>query len=133
MPKYAIVSTVTKKMQTCATMWMVIGIFQILVGLVGLLFCVGFTSILVGIWNIVQSNRQLKNAKYFKQNPVGIHSYYQANKTIIVVFIFINLFFGSVFGIIGSIYELTICSFVETHKNEFLQIEQQVARNTPMN
>lgn len=126
MSGYTIVNTVTKKMQTCATIWMIIGIFQILVGLVGLLFCVGFTSIIVGIWNVVQSNRQLKNAKYFIQTPVGIHSYYQANKTMIVVFVFINLFFGSVFGIIGSIYELTICSFVETHKNELMEVEQDV-------
>ena len=113
--------TAVKKMETSAVIWMIIGIFQIMLGLPELCVGYGITSIAIGVWNIVQSNKEKNNAQYFRNNPGSLISYYENQTAMIIVFLFLNLFFGSIIGVIGSIYELTIQSYVKTHKEEILK------------
>ncbi len=119
----AVVSSITRKMRTSSTIWMIIGILQIITGV--LTFCLGYgiLALCLGIWNVVQSNTKRKNAARFDQNPTGIVNYFESNGTMLVVFFFLNLFLGALFGVIGSIYDLTVQSSALSHRNELLQAE----------
>lgn len=119
----AVVSSITGKMRTSSTIWMIIGILQIITGV--LTFCLGYgiLALCLGIWNVVQSNTKRKNAARFDQNPTGIVNYFEANGTMLVVFLFLNLFLGALFGVIGSIYDLTVRSSALSQRNELLRAE----------
>ena len=68
--------TLTSKLRTSANIWTAIGIYQIFMGIILLIFGYGVLSLILGIWNIVQSSKARKNAAYFQSNPVGIVSFF---------------------------------------------------------
>ncbi len=118
-----LVSRITGRLRTCATIWLVIGIIQICVGLP--LICVGYgiLPVALGIWNIVQSNKKKNLAIYFNQNPVGIVNYFDNEGTMLIVFLIINLFAGAIIGVVASIYELIVRNDALSYRRELLDIE----------
>lgn len=117
-----LVASITSRMRTCATIWKVIGIIQIICGACTLIFGYGVVALFLGIWNVVQSSKLRKSAAYFDQTPVGIVNFFESRGTIIIVFLVLNLL-GSLLGVVGSIYELILRSDVMSHRNELFQIE----------
>ena len=77
--------TLTSKLRTSANIWTAIGIYQIFMGIILLIFGYGVLSLILGIWNIVQSSKARKNAAYFQSNPVGIVSFFEAGKSSTII------------------------------------------------
>ena len=122
--------TLISKMKTSSGIWIGIGIYQLVVGAFTLMLGYGVMSIILGIWNIVQSSKQKKTRLSFAQNPVGIVSYFEKNKTSTIVFVFLNLFFGAFLGVVGSVYDLTVNSYALNNRDTFRRIEVW-AKNRP--
>lgn len=101
------------KMDTSATIWMILGILQIIIGVCTLCIVYGIAPLGLGIWNVINSNTMRNNITVFRQDPSRIYPHFQSQKAVTIVFLVINLFFGGILGVIGSIYDLTIHSYVE--------------------
>lgn len=119
----AALQQVTKRMQSSGTFWLLIGIYQLIVGVVTLFVGYGIFPIAVGIWNLINSSKQKKMAAEYAENPIGIVAAYESSKTMTIVFIFVNLFLGAGLGVLGSIYDLTTCNYVTSHKDAFSALE----------
>lgn len=117
--------TLTSKLRTSANIWTAIGIYQIVVGLMLLIFGYGLLSLILGIWNIVQSSKARKNAAYFQANPVGIVSFFEAGRTSTIIGVIINLVFGAIFGVIGSVYDLSVNNYVLSHRDAFAALKRR--------
>ena len=117
--------TLTSKLRTSANIWTAIGIYQIFMGIILLIFGYGVLSLILGIWNIVQSSKARKNAAYFQSNPVGIVSFFEAGKSSTIIGVIVNLVFGAIFGVIGSIYDLSIDNYVLSHRDAFAALERR--------
>lgn len=128
-PAKEAVQTVVKKMRTSATLWTVIGICQLISGLCTICFGYGVAPIILGIYNLVQSSRERKNAAKFEKEPVGIVSYFESRGMLVVVFLFLNFFAGAFFGVIGSIYDMTVRSKALSLRTQLLDAENMY-RNT---
>ncbi len=112
-----IVHTATRKMRTSSTIWMIIAIMQLVCGVPLMCMGYGFVTVFLGVWNIVQSSKQRKLAKAYDINPAGMVYYFQNQGTIIVVFLVLNIIFGALFGIIGSIYDLCMRNYIVQNRN----------------
>ncbi len=114
----AVLQTALHKLNVSATIWLIIGIYQIVVGIP--LACVGYglLTLGLGIWNLVQVNTMKKNITFFQQNPHELVPYYEGESTKIIIFLFLNLFLGAFFGVIASIYELTTKNYILNHRHE---------------
>ena len=112
-----IVHTATRKMRTSSTIWMIIAIMQRVCGVPLMCMGYGFVTVFLGVWNIVQSSKLRKLAKAYDFNPAGMVYYFQNQGTIIVVFLVLNIIFGALFGIIGSIYDLCMRNYIVQNRN----------------
>ena len=107
--------------QTAGLIWIIIGILQILAFIPFLfLFGYGLALLFVGIWNIIQSRRRLAFTKVIMSRAPGVVAAYKENLGMIILFIFINLFFGGVIGVIGCFYDLYVRSQVLKSKDIFV-------------
>ena len=118
-------TTLAGKIRTSCTIWTVIGIYQIVIGVFLLFFGYGLLSLILGIWNLVQSSKNRKTAAAFLTNPVGIVDYYESSKSSTIIGIIINLVFGAVFGVFGSLYELSVDNYVLSHRDAFKALENR--------
>ena len=121
-----VVYTIGKNMKISATTWLIIGIFQIMVGIPELFVGYGVACIGLGIWNIVQSTNERKLANRFLQYPVGIYDYYYGQNQSIILALVINLIFGSVIGVIGAFVEMSIRNYVIAHRDELMVVEASI-------
>lgn len=126
----AIVATLTGKWRTSATIWTIIGVFQIISGLFTILFAIGIAPLALGIWNIVQANKMRTAANRFTANPAGILRYADASNNGVLELI-INFIFGAFFGIIGAIFDISTENYAKAHRQELWQAEQ-MAMGRPM-
>ena len=113
-----VVTTVLKKMETSCTIWMVISILQIIIGIGTLCVGYGIFTLALGIWNITQTSKERKNKEYFKDHPEEIYPYFEPREGALIATLLLNLFLGAVIGCICMAYELSIRSYVIKHKNE---------------
>lgn len=107
--------TVLQKINTSYTIWLVIGIFQILIGLCGTI-----TPLFVGIWNIIGAISRKKMIEQYRKNPDGLVKTVKGWESSIILFIFLNLIFGGLIGVAGGIYDYTIVRYVEQHERELV-------------
>ncbi len=104
---------------TAATViWLIIGIMQIFIGILTLVFGYGFGVLFCAGWNIVNSARQFGFIKKMKKHEMSIVSYADANFTIAVIFIFINLIFGGLIGVVASVADVIALNNIRSHRNE---------------
>ena len=108
------------KMQVSYTLWMIVSITMIVVGVCTLCFGYGLCPIALGIWNIIQCQREKKNIAYFRQHPEGMVEYFDNQQTSLIIALFLNIFLGAVIGAIGIIYDMITRSYVMEHKHELL-------------
>ncbi len=114
----AVLDTAVRKIRTGATIWKTIGIFQIIIGTMLIIIGYGFLTIIIGIWNLVQAGRTRKNADYFQTDHSNIVNYYESQTVMLIVFAVLNLIFGGIFGVIGSIYDLSVRGYILAHRKE---------------
>ena len=96
---------------------MIIGIMQLVFGVPLMCMGYGFVMVFLGVWNIVQSSKQRKLANVYDVNPAGMVYYFQNHGTILVVFLVLNILFGALFGMIGSIYDLCMRNYIVQNRN----------------
>ena len=119
----SVVSTLTGKWRTSATIWTVIGVCQIISGLFTLLLAIGIAPLALGIWNIVQASKLRNAARQFQANPAGILRYADSNSNGVLELI-INFIFGAFFGIIGAIFDISSENYAKAHRQELWEAEQ---------
>lgn len=108
--------TVLDKLNTSYTIWLVVGICQIVFGFWYV------TPIFFGIWNIIAANNRKKLIQQYKQSPAGLVDNVKSWKDSQIVFIILNAIFGALIGIAGGIYDYTISGYVEQHEQELRQM-----------
>ncbi len=114
-------SKAISKMRSSATLWTVVAILQIIFGIIEIIAAgYGVVVIIVAIWNLKQSSNLRNNANYFSTNPQGLARQYSGGAGNYVLFFFINLFLGSVIGIIGCIYDWSVYNYIHQHRYELL-------------
>lgn len=115
--------TIANLVVASAVIWLVISIFQILVGLVLLVFGVGIVTLGCGCWNIYACIRNFKHANYVRtcSDPyqgVLIVKAYEDSWGSILLCLLINLFLGGGIGVVGAIYDFILRGYVLKHKSE---------------
>ena len=123
------VDTLAQKMRSLSTAWLVIGIIQIITGAISLCVVVGIAPLAMGIYNVVQSTNIRKQAESFQQWPVGIVKYFESRESAVIVILILNIFFGLLFGIIGSILEFTTKGYAMDHREELHMAEEMANRS----
>ena len=120
-------------MRSLSTAWLVIGIIQIVIGAISLCAIFGIAPLAMGIYNVVQSSKIRKQAESFQQWPVGIIKYFEGRETSVIVVLILNIFFGLLFGIVGSILEFTTKGYAMDHREELHMAEEMANRSAQMN
>lgn len=115
-----IVRRIARMEVTGGVIWIIIGVLQIC-GFVPflVLFGYGFALLFVGIWNIYWAVRRFTVARIIESRAPGIPAAYEQHLSMIVLFIFINLFLGGVIGVFGCFYDLYVRSQVLRHREVF--------------
>ena len=113
----AVTGKIANMVTASAVIWICIAIYQILVGLLFLIFGVGITTIACGCWNIYACINNFKHASYVRNcnNPYdgqAIVAAYDKALTSNITFLFINLFLGGGLGVIGVIFDMILRSYV---------------------
>lgn len=113
----AVTGKIANMVTASAVIWICIAIYQILVGLVFLIFGVGITTIACGCWNIYACINNFKHASFVRNcnNPYdgqAIVASYDKALTSNIIFLFINLFLGGGLGVIGVIFDMILRSYV---------------------
>ena len=110
-----LLTKLSERVKISAVIWLVIGILQILSGV----------FILVGAWNIYVAIKNMQYSKNILTNPVGIVAG-QESMTFHIIGLVINLVFGAIIGVGGSLYDLfCVRALVMDNKNAFLELEQR--------
>jgi hypothetical protein len=116
----AIVSRIARMEVTAGVIWIIIGVLQICAFVPFLfLFGYGFALLFVGIWNIYWAIRRFSISKIIESRAPGIPAAYEQHLSMIILFIFINLFLGGVIGVFGCFYDLYVRSQVLQHREVF--------------
>lgn len=105
-------NTILHKLNTSYTLWMIVGICQIVFGFWYV------TPIFFGAWNIYCAVNRKKLAEHFRQDPTGLAQTAKSWKDNIVVFIILNAVFGALIGVIGCAYDYSIASYAQQHEAE---------------
>lgn len=107
----------SRRVQTNGAIWLLIALYQILVGIPLAAVGYGFVMIACGIWNMAQCIKDFRFAKVILAcdnagQARSIVSTIDQSKNSTVLFLFLNLFLGGVLGVIGCIYWLALRSKV---------------------
>ena len=105
------------RVQANAVVWLLIALYQIIVGIPLAFVGYGVAMIACGIWNIVQCSKNFAFAKRVRAcNNVdtarSIVAAIDQSKTSTIIALFVNLFLGGVLGVIGCIFWLILRSKV---------------------
>lgn len=116
----AIITRIARMEITAGVIWIIIGVLQICAFVPFLfLFGYGFALLFVGIWNIYWAIRRFALSKIIESRAAGIPTAYEQHLSMIILFIFINLFLGGVIGVFGCFYDLYVRSQVLQHREVF--------------
>lgn len=107
-------NTVLQKLNTSYTIWLIVGICQIIFGFWYI------TPIFFGIWNIIAASNRKKLIEQYKKDPAGLVKTVKSWKDSMILFIILNAILGALVGIAGGIYDYTITSYVEQNERELV-------------
>ena len=105
----------SRRVQANGVVWLLIALYQIIVGIVLIGLGYGVAMIACGVWNIVQSildlrfSKQILRCDNMDQARAIIRSI-DHSKGVTVFFLFLNLLAGGVLGVIGCIFWLALRS-----------------------
>lgn len=102
--------TLSEREKISAIVWLVIGICQ----------CLSIVLIFCGVWNIYASIKRFKHAEAVLTPWRGIVNSYDKWMSNIIIGLVINLIFGGVIGVAGSLYDLfMVRSYVLDNKDVY--------------
>lgn len=118
-----VTKTIANLVLVSAIIWLLIAVYQIVVGLVLLVFGVGIATLGCGGWNIYACIRNFKHAEYVRNcNSIpqaqSIVQAYDNSLGNIIIFLFLNLFLGGGLGVVGAIFDLILRAYVLKHRTE---------------
>ena len=106
------------RMRLSVAFWLIIATFQILVGILLILFGYGLSMIACGGWNIYASVTRIRTSNLFSRNPSLIYPYFESCLDRMCIWLVINCIFGGIFGVLASVYDLVLRGFVMRHKED---------------
>lgn len=105
-----VTKTLSEREKTAGIIWLVIGILQ----------CLSCVAIICGAWNIYAATTRFKQAQSVLNPWKGIVATYDAWQKNIIIGIVINVLFGGVIGVAGSLYDfLAVRDYVLSNKKVF--------------
>lgn len=115
--------TIANMVTISAIIWILVSVYQIMIGLVLLIFGVGIASIACGGWNIYACIRNFKHAGYVRNisTPMqgqGVVAAYENSLTGTIIVGLVNLFLGGGIGVIGCVFDLILRGYVLKHRSE---------------
>lgn len=118
----AVTQKIANMVTASAVIWLLIAIYQILIGFIFLIFGVGIATIACGGWNIYACINNFKHANYVRNcssvaQGRAIVAAYDKALTSNIVFLFVNLFLGGGLGVAGVIFDLILRSYVLKNRN----------------
>ena len=117
-----LVQKLSQRLKVNGIIWIVIAVFQILLGLTGAVW-----TAVIGVLNIVSAIKDINYSKAVLENPQGIVSNFESLTSPIITLVY-NLVVGGIVGVIGSIYYfVALRGFVMENKNAFLALEASQA------
>ena len=75
--------------------WLIIGIFQ----------CLSVVTIIAGAWNIYMAIQTYNFTKELERCPRGVFARYEGQMNSLIISLVLNLIFGGVIGVVGTIYD----------------------------
>lgn len=126
-------------MNTNGIVWIIIASIQVIIGLYNLIIGLeissyrtdGTTYIISGLFvlvvaalNFVNASKDIKYSKEILSRPVGIVAKFDPIGGYIGNLVY-NILFGGIVGVAGSIFALTIRSFVLNNRGDFNSLEAQ--------
>ncbi len=105
----------SRRVQANGVIWLLIALYQIIVGIFLTGVGYGFAMIACGVWNIVQSILDLRFSKQIlrcdnHERAEAIIRSIDHSKGVTILFLFLNLAIGGVLGVIGCIFWLALRS-----------------------
>lgn len=115
--------TIANMVTISAIIWILVSVYQIVIGLVLLIFGVGIASIACGGWNIYACIRNFKHASYVRNisTPMqgqGVVAAYENSLAGTIIVGAVNLFLGGGIGVIGCVFDLILRDYVLKHRSE---------------
>lgn len=107
-------------------LWLIVALWQILFGLVGLNYKTGLTIFMfpLGLINLgVIVRNRYKWSKQVKENPVGLYVKYENSIIKDIFLLILNLIIGGLISCVGAGYDLYLRQQVKNNKNAFDFIE----------
>lgn len=118
MKREQILETLAKKEKTAGTIWLLIGIYQLIVGVFTLFLGYGIACVFLGIWNIIAARKRKSFAETLSEEPLSTLNYYKNNLSSCILFFVLNLALGGFLGCFGSLYDLMIRNYAMQHESE---------------
>ena len=120
--KNLLLNTLSQRLNTNGIIWLVIGILQILGGLV-----FNWFLLVVGVLNIISSTQDMKYSKAMLENPSGIVAKFEPLTGPIITLVY-NLLIGGVIGVVGSAYYFfAIRNYVMENKQTFAEFDAVIS------
>ena len=120
--KNLLLNTLSQRLNTNGIIWLVIGILQILGGLV-----FNWFLLIVGVLNIISSTQDMKYSKAMLENPSGIVAKFEPLTGPIITLVY-NLLIGGVIGVVGSAYYFfAIRNYVMENKQTFAEFDAVIS------
>ena len=127
-----LVLQLSEKIKTEATVWKIIAVLQVVIGLATVIINIsdgelegglyGGLIILIAVRNFKISGEDLKFSQEIIKCPVGIVTKYEPIFPLIVDLAY-NIFVGGVIGVVACAFGFMTRSFVVNNKQAFLEIE----------
>ena len=116
----ALLNTLSQRLNTNGIIWLVIGVLQILGGIL-----INWFLLIVGVLNIISAVQDMQYSKTLLENPNGIVAKFEQITGPVITLIY-NLVIGGVIGVVGSIYYfLGIRNFVMENKQFFTSLDKE--------
>jgi len=117
-----LLNTLSQRLNTNGIIWLVIGILQIIGGLL-----INWFLLIVGVLNIISSVQDMQYSKEMLEKPCGIVAKFEPLTGPIITLIY-NLVIGGVIGVVGSIYYfVAIRSYVMENKQHFTALDVTIS------
>ena len=100
--------------QTSGTIWLIISILQLLVGIFG-----AWIVLIVGVLNLVGAIGSFRRAKQVRSPYPGMVEEYEKQLTGLIIATIYNLLIGAVIGVIGNIYDFCTRNYVLKNRSVF--------------
>lgn len=89
--------------------WLIIGIIQ----------CLSIVTIIAGAWNIYAAVTTYQFSKQLGNCPTGVYKRYENQMTSLIISLVLNILFGGVIGVAGTIYDYFTRDYVMKNRDFF--------------